>query len=716
MEWMKQMKHRSPSRAVSFLIIGVLFLAATSIFAQKLTETRSSGDTTVRLVCEMVQRFHISEKKIDDTVSKKLLDRFIKSRQIDFHIDPFKLYFLQSDINKLRESETKLDDLVKEGNIDFAYETFELCKKLLRKRIEYAHQLIDQEHDFLVDEEMVIDPDMIPWAQSEADIKERWRKRIKYDIVSLKVDDILMPEIRDRLHRRYRGVQRSMEQTEDHDILEAYLSSLTHAFDPHSSYMSPETVEDFEIQMRLRLQGIGAALREKDGYTVVASIVPDGVADKDGRLKKDDKIIGVDKGDGTMIDIIEMKLSKVVRLIRGTKNTEVRLKVKKADETLADGKVKNGETVVYELIRQVIELKQQAVKGEIIQSADRLNGTKSRIGVIHLPSFYRDFEGARLGNDNFRSASRDVKKVLDDFRNQGGVDVVVVDLRWNGGGALTEAIDVSGLFIDEGPVVQVKEQNGDVKPYNDLHAGAAYSGPLVVICNRLSASASEIFAGVIKDYGRGIVIGDQTTHGKGTVQNVMPVRSRQLFRFTNPGSSGMLKLTISQFYRVNGDSTQNRGVRSHIVLPSLLDNMDFGESFLENALKFDHIEPVKFASTEMFTQDMVAQLREASKKRVTQNEKFQETNADIKRYLVRKNKKTVSLVEEKLRKERLEEKELEKQREDAAESKESETSKKEKDENPKDKKIFPDSHYNNEIIYVCLDYLSLLKDMKTAGK
>ena len=586
--------------------------------------------------------------------------------------------------------------------------------------MEHAHQLIDQEHDFLVDEEMVIDPDMIPWAQSEADIKERWRKRIKYDIVSLKIDDIPMPEIRDRLHRRYRGVQRAMDQTEDHEILEAYLSALTHAFDPHSSYMSPETVEDFEIQMRLRLQGIGAALREKDGYTIVESIVPDGAADKDGRLKKGDKIIGVDKGDGNMIDIIEMKLSRVVRLIRGPKDTKVILKVKKADETLEDGTVKKGETADYELIRQIIELKQSAVKGEIIQTADRLSGTKARIGVIRLPSFYRDFEGARLGKKNFPSASRDVLKALLDFRNQGGVDAVVVDLRWNGGGALTEAIDVSGLFIDEGPIVQVKDQNGHVKPYNDLDAGAAYTGPLVIICNRLSASASEIFAGVIKDYGRGIVIGDQTTHGKGTVQNVMPVRIKQLLRLRNPGNSGMLKLTISQFYRVNGDSTQNRGIRSHIVLPSLLDNMDFGESFLENALKFDHIEPVEFASTGMFTQDMVAQLREASKKRVLQNEKFQETNVDIKKYLERKNKKTISLVEEKLRKERREEKELEKQRDAAAETQGRGTSKKDKDkdedEDANDQKIFPDTHYNNEVIHICLDYLSLLKNMQTVGK
>lgn len=709
------MKSRSYSRVVGTLFLGTLFLAATTIFAQKLTADRSTDEVTTKLVCEMVQQFHISEKKINDEISKKLLDRYIET------LDSRKLFFLQSDINKLREYEVKLDDLVQEGNLDFAFDTFELKRRRVRERVALAHRLIDQEHDFTVDEEMIVDPDTIPWARNEQEINERWRKRIKYEFVSLRLEDNSDEEIRDRLHKRYNGLQRSTDQTEKHEILEMYLGAMTHAFDPHSSYMSPQTVEDFEIQMRLSLEGIGAALSEQDGYTIVESIVPDGAAAKDGRLKKGDKIIGVDSGDGEMINIVEMKLSKVVRLIRGPKGTVVRLKVKTADEKNDDGEiVKKGSEHIYELTRQVIQLQEAAVKGDIIKTGDRLKGTDRRIGVIRIPSFYRDFDGASQGTANFKSAARDVRKVLQDFENQGGVDAIIIDLRYNGGGALTEAIDVTGLFIDEGPVVQVKEQNGNIKPYHDLESGVAYTGPLVVLCNRLSASASEIFAGAIKDYGRGIVIGDETTHGKGTVQNVMPVPGRQLFSFrSRPQNRGVLKLTISQFYRVNGDSTQNRGVPSDVTLPSLLDHMEFGEKFLDNALKFDQIEPAQHDPVAMSSDNLIERLKALSTKRVKADEKFQETFDNIENYLDKKSRKTVSLMEDKLRKERQEEKELEEQRKKAAEAEGMavrEDGEDSEDVPESEKPVFPDDHYNDEVLHICLDYLNLLGDRKTADK
>ena len=585
----------------------------------------------------------------------------------------------------------ELDDKVKAGDIKFCFEVFDQYLKRLDERMQLAHKLIDAKHDFNITEELDTDPDHRSWASSESEINERWRKRIKYDLLTLKIDGTNLEESRDRLHKRYRTISRASSQMENHEKLERYLSALSHCFDPHSSYMAPQTLEDFQIQMRLSLEGIGAALRSEDGYTIVASIVPGGTADKDGRLKVGDKIIGVDQGDGEMRDVVEMKLSKVVRFIRGKKGTNVRLQVKTAE----DSKVE-----VYELTRQKIELKESAVKGRIINTNERVPNSNMKIGVVHIPSFYRDFGGAQRGIENFKSTARDVRKLLADFKTK-GVDAVIVDLRTNGGGALKEAIDVSGLFIDEGPVVQVKDQNGNVKAHRDEDAGTTYNGPLVVVCNRLSASASEIFAGVIQDYGRGIIIGDTTTHGKGTVQNVMPV-ARQLFQFINPENRGALKLTINQFYRVNGESTQERGVRSDVVLPSLIDHMEFGESFLDNALKFDKIEASEYNKLNYVNAEMILNLKRASQKRVQRDEKFQKVVKEIEKYLKRKAEKTVTLNEAELRKER--------------DSNKKDKDKEESDLNlAKDAPVFKEGFYNNELLKITMDYASLVKDQRTAG-
>ncbi|MCA9114658.1 MAG: carboxy terminal-processing peptidase, partial [Planctomycetaceae bacterium] len=505
-------------------------------------------------------------------------------------------------------------------------------------------------------------------------------------------DDTPMEEARERLHKRYHNIATTLEQTENSEKLEAYLSALTHCFDPHSSYMSPETLEDFQISMRLRLEGIGAALRSEDGYTTVASIVPGGAAAADGRLKVGDKIIGVAQAEGEFVDIVEMKLSKVVRYIRGPKGTQVRLQVKTAD---------TGKVTEYELTRQEIELKSSEVKGEIIQSGERLKGTAVRVGVVHIPSFYRDFDGARAGDPNFKSTSRDVRKVLEDFEKQGGVDIVVVDLRTNGGGALSEAIEVSGLFIDLGPVVQVKQQDGAIKSHDDEEPGVAWDGPMVVLCNRLSASASEIFAGVIKDYQRGLIVGDSTTHGKGTVQNVMMV-GRQLLQFLRQEQRGALKLTINQFYRVNGDSTQNHGVRSDIVLPSLFDHMDLGESSLDNALPFDQIKAAAYQPLGMVKPEIVSTLRQNSAKRVAADPEFKKLSEQIARYVARKERPTITLNEEKLRAERELDKK-DKEKEDEA------------DQEAEDKPIFPQEHYNDEVLHITVDYLNELRGRKTAA-
>jgi carboxyl-terminal processing protease len=685
------MKFKTPSRAATTLTLGMALLVATTFFAQQLSAQKSPGETTAKRVCEMIKRFHISQEGIDDEIAVKLFDKFVKD------LDPQKLYFTQADIDELAKQKTQLDNLIKAGNIDFAYTTYDLYLKRLDQRMAMAEKFIDVDHDFTLDESIPTSGKDLSWAKTNKEISERWRKRIKFDLLTLRLDKTELVESKKRLHKRYHNIKNVLHQTEDFEKLETYLTALAMSFDPHSTYMSPESLEDFRIQMALQLDGIGAALRSEDGTTTVAQIVPGGAADANGKLKVGDKIIGVGQGaDGKdFVDVVEMKLSKVVRFIRGKRGTVVRLQVKTGDA---------GDVKVYTLTRQKIELKSSAVKGEIIDLKKRLPGSRGKVGVINIPSFYRDFQGAQRGVENFKSTARDVRTVLKQFDDAGGVDVVVIDLRFNGGGALTESIEVSGLFIDEGPVVQVKDSVNRSRSHDDEDQGVAYDGPLVVVCNRLSASASEIFAGVIKDYRRGIIIGDETTHGKGTVQNVMPV-STQLFRLLNPnpGKTGALKLTISQFYRVNGHSTQNRGVPSDVVLPSLFDHMDLGEAFLDNALKFDQIAPAKFTPTGDVSDQVVKSLQQASGKRVKEDPKFKEDLQEIAKYLKRKNRKTISLNEEVLREERNKSKKKDDKKDPD----------KKPDENPP---VLPEGHYNNEILRIASDYAGALAGTKTAEK
>jgi carboxyl-terminal processing protease len=687
------MKLHTPSRTSGVLTISVVFLVATTIFAQQIGGAQGPEQATVKLVADMITKYHISQKPLDDRISAMILQKFIKD------LDSQKLYFLKSDIDGFARYRDQLDDLLKAGNVNFAHEVFKLYLQRLDERLAVAHQWIDAAHDFSLDESMMIDGEQVAWAPDVKELNDRWRKRVKYELLSLELDKVATDEAHKRLHKRYETIKRNAHDTEDNEVLEMFLSSVAHCFDPHSSYMSPQTVEDFQIQMRLSLQGIGAALRSEDGMTTVAQIVAGGAAEKDGRLKVGDKIVGVGQDDGDFQDVIEMKLNRVVRLIRGERGTKVRLKVLR----------EAGQTTMIELVRQTIELKSSEVKGEIIQTSERLGDVqgspKYRIGVINIPSFYRDFSGAQQGKDDFKSTARDVAKVLAEFKTNGGVDAVMVDLRMNGGGALSEAIEVTGLFIDQGPVVQVKEQNGKIKSHDDEEAGLVYGGPLVVVCNRLSASASEIFAAAIKDYGRGIVIGDKTTHGKGTVQNVMPVSS-QMFKMIPGGKDrGAVKLTINQFYRVNGDSTQHRGVESDVVIPSLIDNMDLGESFLDNALAFDHVPAARHAQLPFVNAQLVGTLRDNSQKRIAVEPKFQQTLKDIDRYLARKSRKSVSLNEDNLRAEREEDKA----------AKEVEKEEEEHETKSESAPVFAKTEYNNELLYITSDYTGLLKSQKTAA-
>jgi carboxyl-terminal processing protease len=659
----------------------------------------------------MIPRFHLSRSEIDDRVSGMFLDGFLKD------LDPQKLYFLKSDINEFEAHRATLDDEVKAGDVRFCYLVFDRYKQRLDHQMKVAHSFVEAPHDFTINETIETDPKKLTWSASQEELDERWRKRVKFELLQFKLDSAMDKETAEkedgdskaapkteeekfadakaRLNKRYRNNQLVVDQYSPGEELEIFLTALTQSFDPHSTYMSPHSWEDFEIQMRLSLDGIGAALRADDGYTIVAQIVPGGAAAEEGSLKIGDKIIAVGQGKEDMVDIFEMKLSEVVRMIRGPRDTVVRLQVKPEN---------GGESRIISLTRKKIELKESEVKGEVIDTQERL-GRPGRIGVISLPSFYRDFAGAQGGGE-FKSAAVDVGKVLDQFDKE-GVDLIIVDLRNNGGGALTEAVEVSGHFIDKGPVVQVKEPSGYVQALDDREPGVKTTKPLVVIDNRLSASASEIFAGVIKDYKRGLIVGDSQTHGKGTVQNLMDVAPRQPFSLLKQGDRGKLKMTIQQFYRVNGDSTQNYGVRSDVVLPSLLDHWDLGESSLDHALPFDQVPPVKYSEGRMVNADIIAKLQKSSEARVAQSSDFQKLNRSIERYLAKKDKTQLTLNEAEAKKERADDEVAKKETEGVEQ--EAQTPK------PGDP-IFPKRFYEDEVLNISLDYLHLLQDQVATSK
>jgi carboxyl-terminal processing protease len=428
----------------------------------------------------------------------------------------------------------------------------------------------------------------------------------------------------------------------------------------------------------------------------VEEIIEGGAASTDGRLIKGDKIIGVSTdAEVDFVDVIEMKLTKVVQLIRGPKGTRVKLQVMKEGGAVED----------YELTRTSVKITEDEVKGKVLDSSEWIDGRKARIGILRIPSFYRDFQGAALGGD-FKSTSRDVKRVLDQFKKQ-QVDVLIVDLRWNGGGALQEAIEVSGLFIPRGNVVQVKEPGDSVQVHEDEDPEVYWRKPMVVVCNRFSASASEIFAGAIKDYKRGIVVGDRTTHGKGTVQNVVPVTGR-LSSLLSSRDRGALKLTIQRFYRVNGDSTQTKGVPSDIVLPSLLNHREVGEDSLDNALEFDRITRTNYSPySGSVTDAILAQIRKRSETRVAEDQDFLHITRLIEKYLERKNDKSISLNESVLRAEE-EELKQEQQEEEEAIKQANGTSAKED--------IFPNDFYNKELVNISVDYLELFAAISSVKK
>ncbi len=634
------------------------------------------------MVTHMLRIEHLSRHKLDDEMSQRALKMYLKM------LDPMKLYFYQSDVDAFLARQNELDDALKRGDVKFAFDIFHVFLQRIDERVKYVGELLAKPQDFNVDEEMVVDRKSLAYPKDEKEAHERWRKRVKYDLLVLKSDKTEGKEAIEKLQRRYQSFDRRMHQTDDDELLEMYLTAVTTSFDPHTTYMSPSTLENFEIAMRLELEGIGAALQAEDGYTVVNKIIPGGAADKDGRLKAGDKIVSVGQGaDGEMEDTVDMKLSDVVKLIRGKRGTVVRLGV------LSVG---SPEKKIVQITRAKIELKDSEARGQVFESGKKADGAPCRVGVIDLPSFYMDMAGARQGLPDFRSTTRDVRRILDDF-NSKGVDVVVLDLRRNGGGSLQEAINLTGLFIDQGPVVQVKDADGRITPYPDTDPGMAWKGPLVVLISKFSASASEILAGAIQDYGRGLIVGDHATHGKGTVQSLMDLNETLFRGLPNAPQLGALKITMQQFYRPNGESTQNRGVLSDIELPQLTSYLDVGEKDLDYPMAFDRVPASGFAKLQYVPSSVLEQLRTLSGQRCRDSKDFQKEVQDIARYNQQKERKTVTLNEKKFMAERAElnaDKEQQKKLEEMNDSNSMEIKR---------------DYYLNEVLAIATDYANLMR-------
>ena len=554
------------SRALlAFLLTISVSLSAVAIAP---IEKQTEQTALFREILDRLATRHYRGQDINDDLSQRYLSTYIEM------LDPLKSYFLQSDIEEFNQWSTKLDDLARRGDVAPGFVMFNRLRDRLLEQLQANIALLesDYEFDYSVDETLILDGEERQWMLTDSEQRDYWRKRIKDSMIRLLLNDKEPVKARELLVKRFSNQITQMEQRDSQDVFQLYANALASLYDPHTSYFSPRTTENFQINMSLSLEGIGAELRTEDEYTKVARVIPGGPADLQGILKASDKIIAVAQGDEELVDVIGWRIDDVVELIRGAKDSTVRLELIEGGSDSADS------TKVIAIVRDKVKLEEKSAQSKIININQ--NGTDLKLGVIDIPAFYMDFEAYRKRDPEYKSTTRDVYKLLSELREE-QVDGIVLDLRNNGGGSLHEATMLTDLFIGTGPVVQIRNAYQQVSRDQRAMMRAAYNGPLLVIINRLSASASEIFAGALQDYGRAVVVGSQS-FGKGTVQDVTGL------------SSGQLKLTVSKFYRVSGDSTQHRGVVPDIEFPSLYDKQEVGESQQDNALPWDNIHSVPF--------------------------------------------------------------------------------------------------------------------------
>ena len=549
------------------LLTGALVLASWSAFA--LAPAPKQGDTLKELI-DVIEERHYASRRYDDGLSAQHFVAYLDA------LDPQRMFFDAADISEFNRWRLALDNAGRRGDLDPAFTMFNRYHEKLRQRIQATIATLPDTlsgFDYEQDEYMVIDYSTMPWAPNAQELDERWRKRLKNQALSLILADKPVEDIPGTLERRYQNQLNRLDQYNAQDVFQIYANTLAEQYDPHTNYFSPRRAENFDINMSLSFEGIGAMLQVDDEYAKVSRLIPAGPADKQGDLRPSDLIIGVGQGEsGPIEDVVGWRLDEVVDLIRGPRDTIVRLEV-------IPGKGKTDQRRVVPIRRNEVKLEEQAAQKEIIEFTDEADQIH-RIGVIDIPAFYIDFNAYRNGDKNYRSTTRDVQRLIDELV-AADVEGLVIDLRDNGGGSLQEANQLTGLFIEYGPTVQIRSAESRVWRDGKRRRSNYYDGPLAVMINRLSASASEIFAGAIQDYGRGIVVGEQS-FGKGTVQSLIALQE------------GQLKITESKFYRISGESTQHRGVIPDIQYPSLFDPDEIGESALENALAWDQIAPARF--------------------------------------------------------------------------------------------------------------------------
>ncbi len=588
-------------------------------------EPKKEHPAETKAIVDLLTRYHYKKKWLNDSISSEIFDNYLDA------LDPNKANFLKTDIDYFSKYRYELDDELLDGNLDFAYQVFSIYRERSLERLDYLDVLFQEEFDWSAKEELDIERPDWSHAKTREDLNELWRKIVKNQALSYKLTGKEWTDIVDALQKRYARVKKSVYQYNSEDVYQTYMNAFTSTFDPHTDYFSPIAKENFQIDMSASLEGIGARLTQQLDYTKVEDVIPGGPAFKSKQLYKNDKIIGVAQGDeGSFEDVIGWRIDDVVQKIRGPKGSVVRLQVLRHDQDI------NSLPDTVRIVRDKIKLEESTAQSELIPI--RENGEVFNLGVITIPQFYIDFEEMHQGKEDYTSTTRDVKYLISGLREE-GMDGLLIDLRFNGGGSLQEAVELTGLFIDEGPVVQVRDTYDSVDIYLDENDGYYYDGPLAVLTNRYSASASEIFSGAIQDYKRGIIIGENT-FGKGTVQNLIDL---DLYLRNAGVELGQLKMTLAKFYRVTGSSTQHIGVAPDIALPSPYDDEAFGESDMPNALPWDEIRSARFRPENTISEDLMASLKKLYENHLVTDEDLKSLAEEIAKVKANKNRTAVSL-------------------------------------------------------------------------
>ncbi|MGB5958327.1 carboxy terminal-processing peptidase [Pseudomonas sp.] len=581
------MKHFLPSTALALMIgLGSLTLGGNAAAANKWDSLQPDRDEIVASlnVVELLKRHHYSKPPLDDARSLIIYDSYIKL------LDPSRSYFTAADIAEFDKWKTQFDDFLKSGNLDPGFTIYKRYLDRVKQRLDFALAELNKgvdKMDFTTKETLLVERKDAPWMKDQAQLDELWRKRVKDEVLRQKIAGKEPKQIQETLTKRYKNQLSRLDQTRAEDIFQAYINTFAQSYDPHTNYLSPDNAENFDINMSLSLEGIGAVLQSDNDQVKIVRLVPAGPAAKTKQVAPADKIIGVAQGNKEMVDVVGWRLDEVVKLIRGPKGSVVRLEIIPASNAPSDQTSK-----IVSITREAVKLEEQAAKKSVLKL--KQDGRDYKLGIIEIPAFYLDFKAYRAGDPEYKSTTRDVKKLLTELQKE-KVDGVVIDLRNNGGGSLQEATELTSLFIEKGPTVLVRNSDGRVDVLEDENPGAFYKGPLALLVNRLSASASEIFAGAMQDYHRALIIGGQT-FGKGTVQTIQPL------------NHGELKLTLAKFYRVSGQSTQHQGVLPDIDYPSIIDTKEIGESALPEAMPWDTIRPVVKSAADPF-KPFLAQLK-----------------------------------------------------------------------------------------------------------